>query len=190
MNRPLICVDPGHGGTDPGAVAGGVRESDLALAYALALGAELERRGFGVLYTRREDRSLDLAARARAANEAGARLFISVHCNGSTSPGPHGFQVFHAVGSMAGRTLASTIYAAAVGVVGESRWSGAFSDESPQCGGRRLYVLRATRMPAVLIELGFLTHPTERADLQSSVTRDDLSRAIADAVAAHLEVLT
>lgn len=190
MTPPLICIDPGHGGTDPGAVAGGVRESDVALAYALAIGAELARRGLGVLYTRETDRYLELAARAQITNDRGATLFISVHCNASTSEGPHGFQVFHATGSTAGRMLASTIYAAAVRVAGESRWSGTFPDESPQCGGRRLYVLRATRMAAVLLELGFLTHPTERADLEDPVTRGEFARAIAGAVEAHLGVGT
>lgn len=186
MTPPLICVDAGHGGSDPGAVAGGVRESDVALAYSLQVGAELERRGCAVLYTRATDRTLDLAARARAANDNGATPFLSLHCNASTSEAAHGFQVFHAAGSTAGRMLASTIYAAAVGVVGSSRWSGVFPDESPQCGHRRLYVLRATRMPAVLIELGFLTHATERADLLDPVTRGELANAIAGAVAAHV----
>lgn len=185
---PLICVDAGHGGTDPGAIAGGVRESDVALAYALEVGAELARRGAGVLYTRADDRTLDLAGRVQAANEHGATLFLSVHCNASPSPNPHGFQAFHAAGSVQGRMLASTIYAAAVRVTGESRWSGSFPDESPQCGGRRLYVLRATRMPAVLIELGFITHPEERSDLLDPVTRQEFARAIAGAVAAHLGV--
>lgn len=185
---PLICIDPGHGGTDPGAIAGGVRESDVALAYALELGSELARRGAGVLYTRSADRTLDLAGRVQAANEHGAVRFVSVHANASASEAAHGFQVFHAAGSAAGAALATAIHGAAVRVTGPSRWSGVYPDESPHSGGRRLYVLRATRMPAVLIELGFITHPEERASLLDPPHREQLARAIASAVAAHLGV--
>jgi N-acetylmuramoyl-L-alanine amidase len=190
MTPPLICVDAGHGGKDPGAVAGGHREADIALTHALAQGAALERLGCAVLYTRTTDRYLELSARARAANERRADLFVSVHLNASTSPDPHGYQIFHAAGSTPGRMLASTIYAAAAGVMGRSRWAGVFPDESPQCGGRRLYVLRATRMPAVLVELGFLTHPVEREALLDPARTADLARATASVIAAHLGVLT
>src|SRR5690606_25301271 len=139
-------------------------------------------RGCTILYTRLEDETLDLSARARAANEAGAGAFISVHCNASTSMAPHGFQVFHAAGSERGEALARTIYDRVTAAIGTTRWSGVHPDESPACGGRRLYVLRATAMPAVLVELGFLTHAGERLLLLRPAYRELLARAIADGV--------
>lgn len=178
----LVAIDPGHGGSDPGAVTEGVREADVALEYARAVGEALERQGCAVLYTRGEDQTLELAARARAAHDARAGAFVSVHCNASTSPQPHGFQIFHAAGSRRGAELARAIYDRAVQVVGTSSWSGVYPDESPACGSRRLYVLRATNMPAVLVELGFLTHPGERSQLLDPDVRDRLARALADGI--------
>lgn len=183
MTPPLVCIDPGHGGTDPGAVAGGVRESDVALAHALAIGAALEAAGLAVLYTRTTDRTLELAARARAANDAGAARFVSIHCNASVSTDPHGVQVFHAARSERGEALARAIYDRVTAAIGTTRWSGVHPDESPACGGRRLYVLRATSMPAVLLELGFLTHAGERLLLLRPAYRELLARAIADGIA-------
>lgn len=178
----LICLDPGHGGTDPGAVVGDVREADVALDYARAIGEALETRGCTVLYTRLEDKTLELAARPRAANEARADVFVSVHCNASTSMAPHGFQVLHAAGSERGEALARAIHDRVTAAIGTTRWSGVHPDESPACGGRRLYVLRATAMPAVLLELGFLTHVGERTLLLEPAYRDMIARAIADGV--------
>ena len=178
----LVCVDPGHGGTDPGAVVNDVREADVALDYARAIGDALETRGCTVLYTRLEDKTLTLADRARAANEAGTAAFLSIHCNASTSTAPHGAQVFHAAGSERGEALARAIYARVTAAIGTTRWSGVHPDESPACGGRRLYVLRATAMPAVLVELGFLTHAGERLLLLRPAYRELLARAIADGV--------
>jgi N-acetylmuramoyl-L-alanine amidase len=175
----LVCIDPGHGGTDPGAVAGGVREADIALDYALAVGTQLERAGLAVLYTRTTHRTIDLAARTRAANEAGASVFVSLHCNASASPAAEGVQIFHCRGSARGEALARRVFDRIATVVPPERSSGVFPDESPACGNRRLYVLRATRMPAILIELGFLTNLTDRTRLLDPEARDWLAAAIA-----------
>src|SRR5690606_31490591 len=78
-------------------------------------------------------------------------------CNASVSRDPHGFQVFHAAGSARGEALARAIYDRVAHALGTTRWSGVHPDESPACGGRRLYVLRATAMPGVRVELGCLT---------------------------------
>ena len=184
MTPPLICLDPGHGGTDPGAVAGGVREADVALDYALAIGPALERIGLAVLYTRATDRTLDLAARARAANDAGAAAFLSLHCNASASPSAEGVQVFYCRGSARGEALARRVFDRIAAVESPGRSAGVFPDESPACGNRRLYVLRATRMPAILIELGFLTSPSDRARLLNPEARDRLAMAVAAELAA------
>lgn len=186
MTPPLVCIDPGHGGTDPGAVSGGVRESDVALAHALAIGAALEAAGVAVLYTRAEDASRTLASRARAANDAGAARFVSVHANASESSRAYGFQVFHCRGSEPGAELARRIYDAALPATGETDWSGVYPDESAACGYRPLYVLRATRMPAVLLELGFLTHPGERERLQDPAYRQLLAASVAAGILADL----
>jgi len=79
----ILVLDPGHGGSDPGAVWGKYHEADLNLAVALALGELLEREmpDVDVRFTRRDDRKVGLAERGRFANKAGADLFLSIHAN-------------------------------------------------------------------------------------------------------------
>lgn len=109
MTPPLICVDPGHGGRDPGAVADGLRESDIALAHALALGAALERVGCAVLYTRTTDRYLTRTARAQAANENRARIFVSMHTNASIHPSRSGAQIIYRLQSAPAKAIATDV---------------------------------------------------------------------------------
>jgi N-acetylmuramoyl-L-alanine amidase len=162
----VIVIDPGHGGADPGAVAGGVREKDLNLAYGLTLAGELARRGVPVLMTRDADSATTLAERARIANAANARSYVSVHFNASTNPAARGLWLIHAKGAPGGAALAARLERSLFGLV--------VTDESPFTGGRRLAVLRSTRMPAVLIEYGFLTNGDDRTRLLQAFTMRDL----------------
>src|SRR5690606_27022116 len=118
--------------------------------------------------------------------DAGAARFVSVHANASVSTDSHGFQIFHAAGSERGEALARAIHDRVTAAIGTTRWSGVHPDESPACGGRRLYVLRATAMPAVLLELGFLTHPAERERLTDPAYRQLLAASVASGILADL----
>lgn len=85
-SRPLVVIDPGHGGKDPGAGAGQVREKDLTLSLALALRDQLLRAGgVRVALTRSEDRYLFLGERTAIARRLGADLFISIHADSTES---------------------------------------------------------------------------------------------------------
>ena len=156
-----ICIDPGHGGSDPGAIgtaptAAGepaitLKECDFTLDVALLLEAEFARCGHSVLLTRRRDRSLKLDARAAHANRHAADLFISIHANAAANPAAEGIEVFHFPGSAAGTSLADRIMrrlaAAFPGHVNRGVKPADFA------------VLRLTDMPAVLVECEFLTNP-------------------------------
>ncbi|WP_051355670.1 N-acetylmuramoyl-L-alanine amidase [Acetobacterium malicum] len=85
----IICINPGHGGSDPGA-CGDLRESDMNLTVALILGLMLTERGAQVVYTRTSDVHVYLSDRPVIANNAGADLFISIHHNGSSDPSSSG----------------------------------------------------------------------------------------------------
>jgi len=89
----VICLNPGHGGSDPGAV-GNIKESDANLKVVLILGKLLTDRGARVVYTRTSDTWMALSTRAAIANNANADLFISVHHNGASSPTAHGTETF------------------------------------------------------------------------------------------------
>lgn len=79
--KPVVVIDAGHGGHDPGAMANGVREKDINLKAALELGRMLEEYGLDVRYTRKTDVYLKLAERTAFANDNKANVFVSLHCN-------------------------------------------------------------------------------------------------------------
>lgn len=185
-----VCIDAGHGGIDPGAVVGDVKEKDLALVYANALRVKLCEDGISVVMTREQDKlpnnapdkNAGLKARYVIANTEQVTLFVSCHFNASASPSAKGFEVFHARGSTRGRAAAVAIYREVTGD-GPSR---VYPDQSPQCGNRRLAVLRGTNMPAVLLEFGYLTNPNDRASAQVDEWRDEMVTHVADGIVAWL----
>ena len=83
-----ICIDAGHGGSDPGAIQGKYREKDITLAVALKLGKLIENAypDMKVIYTRKTDVAVDLWERGKIANKANAQLFISIHVNKFAKP--------------------------------------------------------------------------------------------------------
>lgn len=185
MIPPLVCVDAGHGGHDPGAIGGGHSEKAIALTHALAIGAALERLGYGVLYTRTTDRHLELAARARAANESQARLFLSVHCNASVNVNASGAWILHQQGDEVSGRLAAAV---ASYLDANIRPAGpgdavAHPDRSGWTGDRSLYVLRGTHMPALLLEMGFISNEGDRARLLDAKATDLAAAAVAAEIA-------
>jgi len=91
-----VVIDAGHGGKDPGALGKKSKEKDIALAVALKSG-KLIKDGFGdveVIYTRKTDEFIELHKRAHIANESGADVFISIHCNANKSPQPYGAETY------------------------------------------------------------------------------------------------
>jgi N-acetylmuramoyl-L-alanine amidase len=90
-----IVIDAGHGGRDPGATRFGVRESDVTLGIALKLGRYVEENlGVRVVYTRRDDRFIELADRGRIANESCGKLFVSIHANAAANHSAHGTETY------------------------------------------------------------------------------------------------
>jgi N-acetylmuramoyl-L-alanine amidase len=96
--RPIrtVVIDPGHGGRDPGAIGvGGLREKDLTLRLAKALGAGLEEKGFRVIYTRKDDRYISLEERTAIAESVQGDLFLSLHMNASRNRSAHGMETYY-----------------------------------------------------------------------------------------------
>lgn len=145
-----IVVDAGHGGSDPGAVFQGRQEKDDNLKLALAVGEILEDNGQEVVYTRTEDIYQTPSQKAALANEAGADYFISIHRNSSPVPNQ-----YNGVESLVYRDT---------GI--QSEIAENINSELEEVGFRNigvkerpgLVVLRRTRMPAVLVEAGFINN--------------------------------
>jgi N-acetylmuramoyl-L-alanine amidase len=90
-----IVIDAGHGGHDPGAVAHGVREKDVTLGIALKLGRYVQDQlGVRVVYTRRDDRFIELAERGRIANQSCGKLFVSIHANAAGNGRAQGTETY------------------------------------------------------------------------------------------------
>ena len=163
-----ICIDPGHGGHDPGACAGGVQEKDIALAVAFKIGALLTC--YKVVYTREEDVYVGLAERALIANQVSADLFVSVHCNSALSASANGVEAYvHTTRSAASTRAANTIYDRLLPASG-LRGRGVKANDYA--------VLRETAMPAVLVELGFVSNDGDRAKLISEDWQERAAEAI------------
>jgi N-acetylmuramoyl-L-alanine amidase len=96
--RPVrtVVIDPGHGGRDPGAIGvGGLREKDVTLRLARGLGRELSARGFRVVYTREDDRTIGLEERTAIAESVSGDVFVSVHANAARRRSVHGIETYY-----------------------------------------------------------------------------------------------
>lgn len=165
----LIVIDPGHGGLNPGAVHGGVREKDINLLLARQLANLLPE--YPVLLTRREDVTTPLATRVKVANDEDTALFVSLHSNAG---GGHGFESFvHPRAGEEARRCRSVIHD---GVMTALR---PYSIRDRGKKEANFYVLRETRAPALLLESLFLDNPRERGLLQQGDFRTVLAQSMA-----------
>jgi N-acetylmuramoyl-L-alanine amidase len=173
----LVVIDPGHGGSDPGAQYEGLLEKDLNLKIALKVNEILESRGVKTYMTRDDDTFIPLHTRADMANNLNASLFLSIHNNAFNSV-EHGTETLYypgATGSSFARIVQDTLVSALGtkdrGIV-----------ERPN-----LVVLNATKMPAVIAEVAFLTNTEDRALLMDDSFIQKAAEALADAVVKALE---
>ncbi len=191
----IVAIDPGHGGPNHGAAASGViSEKAVTLAVALALRNRLERDlGVQVVLTRDRDREVGLDDRAAVANTARADLFVSIHLNASPSPRASGSLVYHQSPQAPGRADSGL-------TVRFVPWDGAQApfvpasrllaeaiaaelEELPIAAGgvahAPLRLLSAAAMPAVQVELGFVTSAADREQLAAPEFHEAAARALA-----------
>lgn len=171
-----IVIDAGHGGYDAGATYNGRREKDDTLALALAVGEILEAQGYDVVYTRTDDIYDSPVQKARIGNESGADFFISIHRNSSPMPNQYnGVQtlIYNNTGLKA--TMAENV-----------------NRELEQVGYRKinvverpdLAVLRRTKMPAILVEAGFINSDEDNNlfDTKFSETAEAIARGVDETI--------
>lgn len=149
---PLVVIDPGHGGTDPGAMAGGRNEKTLNFQVAQYLGQILSQKGYRVVFTREDDRFIPLQGRVDIAEQVNANIFVSIHHNASENTATDGIQTYYIRENS--HRLAKIVHRNLISRVGQ-----------PDRGLRtaRFYVIRKTTMPAILVEMGYITNPAELA---------------------------
>lgn len=173
---PLVVVDPGHGGIDEGCFAQGVLEKDINLQIALALQKKLEDFGFQVLMTRSDDTYMAKEERARLANLSEADAFISIHQNSCEDVSADGVEIWYDGRDEARdcKRLARLIHKYTV-----QRTN---AREREIRGDAQFAVTSQTKMPACLIETGFLSNAQERSLLLTPEYQEDLAAGIADGI--------
>lgn len=184
-HAPLIVLDPGHGGPFHGTkAASGLCEKEVNLAIAKYTAAILQSYGYRVRLTRTSDRALsaqlnsDLDARPALANGNNADLFVSIHANHARSSSVQGFEVFYGRGSAKSLAFAKVIHSAIHGKISDV-------DRGVKQAGFR--VLKRAHMPAVLVEVGFLSHTETARQLGGQWYREQIAQALAAGVRRYVE---
>ena len=172
-----IVLDAGHGGAQPGCVSGEMMEKDITLSVTMRLKDQLEKEGMSVLLTRDSDEDVELSDRAAMANESGARCFVSIHCNWyEEDPTVSGLDCYYYQDEEGMLLAESILYSASNHSI--------VTRESKE---ENFEVLRDTTMPAVLIELGFMSNPEELENLLSEEYQETLASAIAEGILSTIE---
>ncbi|MDA8229038.1 MAG: divergent polysaccharide deacetylase family protein [Desulfitobacterium hafniense] len=183
----VIVIDPGHGGQDPGAQYGGVKEKDLNLDIAYRLKSVLEQKGSRVILTRDTDKDFflpnfvkgrmakraELNHRVQLALTNKADIFVSIHANGFPRRSSYGMETYYHLTSAAGKELADRIQKHLYTIQPDNKRSAKAGD---------YYVLNQTEMPAVLVEVGFLSNTRERALLITDRYKDSIALAISNGI--------
>ena len=191
--KPTVVIDAGHGGKDEGAKCKGVLEKTLTLDVAQRLERILNERGFSTVQTRTDDVFVTLAERSQIANRVkDPAIFVSIHFNQGGGKEPAGIETFYADNK--------------VPIITDWTWVGFFSRPEPLDKGeelaaevqyaailktgardrgiraRHLFVTRHTRLPAVLVEGGFISNRMESSLLNEEHYADTLAAGIADGI--------
>ncbi|CCQ93716.1 N-acetylmuramoyl-L-alanine amidase [[Clostridium] ultunense Esp] len=182
LSGMVIVLDPGHGGMDGGAVSkDGLVEKEITLKIAKKLRDYLQQSGAVVLLTREEDKDLadgtegtrkrqDLRVRAELVNQSGAELFISIHLNSIPSSQWRGAQTFYNPTNPENRRLAKLIQQELIKGLGNT--------DRLEKKDQDIFILKAAKVPAVLVEAGFLSNPEEAALLGNEAYQSKIAESI------------
>jgi N-acetylmuramoyl-L-alanine amidase len=196
-----ICLDPGHGGRDTGNRVGWHYEKVYTLALAAELRDQLRKAGFNVLLTRTKDTYVELPDRPALANQRGADLLVSLHFNATPTgkdmvEGPQTYCITpvgasstdtQGEGSNHGPTPANRDEDESLLLAYQIQKALVGNLDADDRGVRRarFAVLRDARMPAILIEGGYMTNPYESRKIYSSAYRRQMAQAIVKGILAY-----
>lgn len=174
-----IVLDAGHGGKDQGASGGNAIEKEITLAITRKTEKILKDAGYKVKMTREDDTFVELTERAEYANRKDAKVFVSIHCNSSEEGEGNGIETFYSEQKGEdGMKLAQLIQENLI-MQTEAR------DREVKTADYTVIV--RTKMPAVLVETGFLSNDTERALLGQEEYQNKLAKGIADGIINYLK---
>lgn len=192
----LVILDPGHGGQDSGATAGGLLEKDLTLDLAQRVGRLLGARGLSTLLTRTTDSYVSLGDRAQLINRANDAVLVSIHFNDGPRPEASGIETYFAAQQATGMPVIASwlpfLQKAANPRPNPASQSLARFIQQELVArtqavdrgtkAQQFYVLANVRHPAVLVEGGFLTSKSDIGKLADAEYREQLATAITDGI--------
>lgn len=171
-----VFLGVGHGGSDPGAVANGLKEKDLNLSIAIACFNELVRHGVSVAMSRTKDENDDLNAEIKECNAYGPDLAVDIHNNAG---GGDGAEVYHHYKGGVGKTLATNILAEVVAIGQNSRGA---KIKKNNLGSDYYGFIRKIKAPAVIMECAFVDNKKDIAIIDTAAEQKKMGMAIAKGI--------
>lgn len=180
VHDKIVVIDAGHGGADAGKVAGKIYEKDINLQIAKILDTKLKELGYNTVMIREDDempknKQDEMWLRQKRANATDGDIFVSIHQNSSTQSSAKGFQIYFFKKSEKSKELAYSIYESVKENVNQSTKFQPLENSD-------YYVLRTTKMPAVLVECGFLSNEGERWLLTTPEYQEKMANGIATGI--------
>lgn len=170
-NKKYVVIDPGHGGSDVGATRNGIYEKNITLDISKRVAELLRKKGYIVEMTRTTDKTVSLQERVEFSEEISPDIFVSIHVNSSNSDSPSGLETHYYKDNSL--DLAKNVHASLLNNI-NSKDRGLFKS--------KFYVINHTTAPAILVEIGFISNPTERAQLVSESRKQATAKAIAEGI--------
>jgi N-acetylmuramoyl-L-alanine amidase len=174
--RKSIVLDAGHGGSDTGAIGGGIYEKTITLDVAKRVEKILKQKGYDVKMTRVDDSTVSLQERVEISENYDPDIFVSIHVNSSVKPEINGIEThyYHQESLPLAQTVHST-FASAVPANNRGLFKSKF------------YVINHTTDPAILIEIGFISNSAERGELTGEKRKQATAQSIADGIQKYLQ---
>ena len=171
-----VVIDPGHGGTDYGAIRESINEKDITMDLSQRIASILKSKGYKVAMTRTEDVYIGLQERCDFTEAENPQIFVSVHVNSAVATEPYGIETHYY--HEPSKELAEVIQKHLVKNI-NTKDRGILKS--------KFYVINHTEVPAVLVETGFLSNPDERAELITEKRKQATAKAIAEGIIEYLK---
>ena len=171
-----IVLDAGHGGTDYGAIREGINEKDITLDVTERVAAILKSKGYKVALTRSEDEYVSLQDRVDFSENENPEVFVSIHVNSAVAVEPYGIEThyYHEYS----KDFANVVHENLINNI-SSKDRGVLKS--------KFYVINHTTVPAILVEMGFISNAEERAELITDSRKDKTAKAIANGIIEYLK---
>ncbi|MED1672588.1 N-acetylmuramoyl-L-alanine amidase, partial [Pallidibacillus thermolactis] len=192
-----VFIDPGHGGSDPGAVAGGYKEKDINLSVAKKVQSILKQRGYDVIMSRSDDTTVGLYDRPQMANNlSNVDIFVSIHSNANGNSSVNGIESYYykykpeyppTINENMHNNPQRIERSVTLTQLIHNKMLSYTNANNRGTNGASFVVVRETRIPATLLELGYITNASERSKLVTASYQEKLAKAIADGIEEYFQ---